>query len=295
MPTTFFDPAGLARLGSMDLVAKQVVEGFLTGRHRSPYHGFSVEYLDHRPYTPGDDLRAMDWKMLARSDKYQIKLFEDETNLRAYILLDCSESMAFKSGEIDKLSYGAYLAAALTYLLIRQNDAVGLVLFDKEVRQYIPPKAHPSQFRRILQALDGVKSGGETDVGAVLHEAAERTKRRGLIIVISDLIDKEESIASGLQHFRHNNHEVIVFHTLDDAELTFPYDRLTRFKDMEGAGRVVTNPKSLRKRYLERIQAFTEQIKNDCFERKISYNLASTTEPYDRFLAAYLDKRARIG
>jgi len=295
MPSTFFDPAGLARLGSMDLVAKQVVEGFLTGRHRSPYHGFSVEYLDHRPYTPGDDLRAMDWKMLARSDKYQIKLFEDETNLRAYILLDCSESMAFKSGEIDKLSYGAYLAAALTYLLIRQNDAVGLVLFDKEVRQYIPPKAHPSQFRRILQALDGVKSGGETDVGAVLHEAAERTKRRGLIIVISDLIDKEESVASGLQHFRHNNHEVIVFHTMDDAELTFPYERLTRFKDMEGAGRVVTNPKSLRKRYLDRIQAFTEQIKHDCFERKISYNLASTTEPYDRFLAAYLDKRARIG
>ena len=149
MPATFFDPAGLARLGTMDLVAKQVVEGFLTGRHRSPYHGFSVEYLDHRPYTPGDDLRAMDWKMLARSDKYQIKLYEDETNLRAYILLDCSESMAFKSGEVDKLSYGAYLAAALTYLLIRQNDAVGLVLFDKEVRQYIPPKAHPSQFRRL--------------------------------------------------------------------------------------------------------------------------------------------------
>ncbi len=295
MPTTFFDPAGLARLGSMDLVAKQVVEGFLTGRHRSPYHGFSVEYLDHRPYSPGDDLRAMDWKMLARSDKYQIKLFEDETNLRAYILLDCSESMAFKSGEIDKLSYGAYLAAALTYLLIRQNDAVGLVLFDTKVRQYIPPKAHPSQYRRVLQALDGVKSGGETDVGSVLHEAAERTKRRGLIILISDLIDKEENIANGLQHFRHNNHEVIVFHTMDDAELTFPYDRLTRFKDMEGAGQVVTNPKSLRKRYLDRIQAFTEQIKHDCFERKISYNLASTTEPYDRFLAAYLDKRARIG
>ena len=295
MPSTFFDPAGLARLGSLDLVAKQVVEGFLTGRHRSPYHGFSVEYLDHRHYSPGDDLRAMDWKMLARSDKYQIKLFEDETNLRAYILLDCSESMAFKSGEIDKLSYGAYLASALTYLLIRQNDAVGLVLFDKEVRQYIPPKAHPTQYRRILQALDGIKSGGETDVGAVLHEAAERTKRRGLIIVISDLIDNEESIASGLQHFRHNNHEVIVFHTLDDAELTFPYDRLTRFKDMEGAGRVTANPKSLRRRYLERIQAFTEKIKHDCFERKISYNLASTTEPYDRFLAAYLDKRSRIG
>lgn len=295
MASTYFDPAGLARLGNVELVARQVVEGFLTGRHRSPYHGFSVEYLDHRPYTPGDDLRGMDWKMLARSDKYTVKLFEDETNLRAYILLDCSDSMAFKSGPIDKLSYGAYLAAALTYLLIRQNDAVGLVTFDTQVRTYIPPRAHPSQFRRILQSLDQVKAGGETDVGSVLHEAAERTKRRGLIILISDLIDKEEKIASGLQHFRHNNHEVLVFHTMDDAELNFPYDRLTRFKDMEGAGRVVTNPKNLRKKYLARIREFTERIKGDCFERKISYNLANTTEPYDRFLAAYLDKRSRIG
>ena len=295
MPSTYFDPAGLARLGNVELVARQVVEGFLTGRHRSPYHGFSVEYLDHRPYTPGDDLRAMDWKMLARSDRYTIKLFEDETNLRAYILLDCSQSMAFGSESIDKLSYGAFLAAALTYLLIRQNDAVGLILFDTEVRTFIPPRAHPSQFRRILQSLDQVTAGGETNVGSVLHEAAERTKRRGLIILISDLIDDEDSIAGGLQHFRHNNHEVIVFHTMDDAELRYPYDRLTRFKDMEGAGRVVTNPKNLRKKYLKRINEFTERIKGDCFERKISYNLANTTEPYERFLAAYLDKRSRIG
>ncbi|MDA1054281.1 MAG: DUF58 domain-containing protein [Planctomycetota bacterium] len=291
----YLDPAGLNRVGNMELVAKQVVEGFLTGRHRSPYHGFSVEYLDHRAYTPGDDLRNMDWKMLARSDKYQVKLYEDETNLRAYILLDCSESMAFKSGEISKLSYGCYLAAALSYLLLRQNDAVGLLLFDTKVREYIPPKAHPTQFRRVLQSLDNLEPGGETDVGSVLHEAAERTKRRGLIILISDLIDNEEKVANGLQHFRHNNHEVIVFHTMDDAELTFPYDRLTRFKDMEGAGRVVANPKSLRRRYLERIKSFIDQVKNDCFERKISYNLANTTLPYDRFLAAYLDKRSRIG
>ncbi|MBP87071.1 MAG: DUF58 domain-containing protein [Planctomycetaceae bacterium] len=291
----YLDPEGLNRVGNLELIAKQVVEGFLTGRHRSPFHGFSVEYLDHRPYTPGDDLRGLDWKMLARSDKYQVKLYEDETNLRAYILLDCSESMAFKSGEISKLSYGCYLAAALSYLLLRQNDAVGLLLFDTKVREYIPPKAHPTQFRRVLQSLDKLEPGGETDVGSVLHEAAERTKRRGLIILISDLIDNEDKIANGLQHFRHNNHEVIVFHTMDDAELTFPYDRLTRFKDMEGAGRVVANPKSLRRRYLERIKTFTNQVKNDCFERKISYSLANTTLPYDRFLAAYLDKRSRIG
>jgi uncharacterized protein (DUF58 family) len=295
MPSRYFDPEGLTRVGNMELVAKQVVEGFLTGRHRSPYHGFSVEYLDHRAYVPGDDLRGLDWKMVARSDKYYVKLFEDETNLRAYILLDCSQSMDFASNGISKLAYGSYLAAALAYLLIRQNDAVGLLQFDTGVRKYIPPKAHPSQFRRVLDQLDRTDAGGETDVGAVLHEAAERTKRRGLIIVISDLIDNEDNIASGLQHFRHNNHEVLVFHTLDDAELNFPYDRLTRFKDMEGAGRVVANPKRLRRRYLARMKEFTERIKNDCFERKISYNLVNTSEPYDRFLAAYLDKRARLG
>ena len=291
----YLDPAGLARLGNMELIAKQVVEGFLTGRHRSPYHGFSVEYLDHRAYTPGDDLRTLDWKMLARSDKYYVKLFEDETNLRAYILLDCSRSMAFKSGEIDKLTYGAYLAAALSYLLIRQNDAVGLLLFDTKVRSSIPPRAHPSQYRRVLETLEDNEAGGETDVGAVLHEAAERTRRRGLVILISDLIDNEESIADGLQHFRHNNHEVLVFHTMDEAELTFPYDRQTRFQDMEGASLLSANPKSLRKQYMQRLNGFLTRLKRDCSDRSISYNLVNTSEPYDHFLAAYLDKRARIG
>lgn len=291
----YFDPAGLARVGHMEFVARQVVEGFLTGRHRSPYHGFSVEYLDHRAYTPGDELRTLDWKILARNDRYFVKLFEDETNLRAYILLDCSQSMAFQSGEVSKLQYGSYLAAALTYLLLRQNDAVGLTLFDSAVRLHMPSKARPTQFRRVLDLLDKTTPGGDTNVGAVLHEVAERIKRRGLVIVISDLIDKEEEIAAGLQHFRHNHHEVVVFHVLDDAELTFPYDRLTRFKDMEGTGRVVANPKSLRARYLSRINAFTEHVKRDCLQRRIDYNLINTKQPYDVSLAACLDKRARMG
>ncbi|HEY7426881.1 MAG TPA: DUF58 domain-containing protein, partial [Gemmataceae bacterium] len=259
------------------------------------YHGFSVEYLDHRAYAPGDDLRTIDWKILARTDKYHVKLFEDETNLRAHILLDCSKSMAFKSGEVSKLTYGSYLAAALAYLMLHQNDAVGLVLFDSELRQYLPPKARPTQFRRILDLLDHSYSREDTDVAAVLHDVAERIPRRGLVILISDLIDDEKKLANGLQHFRHNNHEVIVFHVMDDAELTFPYDRLTRFKDMEGAGRLVANPKSLRQRYLTRIQMFLDSLKAICFERNISYNLANTTEPYDHFLAAYLEKRARLG
>jgi len=292
----YFDPEGLTRLGSLEIVAKQVVEGFLTGRHRSPYHGFSVEYLDHRAYSPGDEIRSIDWKILARTDKYHVKLFEDETNLRATILLDCSKSMAFQhSGKISKLTYGSYLAAALTHLLLRQNDAVGLVLFDDHVRTYLPPKARPTQFRRVLELLEPDVASGDTNVGQVLHEVAERVKRRGLIILISDLIDEVESIADGLQHFRHNQHEVVVCHVMDDAELTFPYDRLTRFKDMEGIGRVVANPKSLRGRYLARIQTFLEGVQAACYERGIAYQLANTNEPYDHFLATYLEKRSRMG
>lgn len=295
MANKYLDPEGLARVGNMELVARQVVEGFLTGRHRSPYHGFSVEYLDHRAYTPGDEIGSLDWKILARTDKYYVKLFEDETNLRAYILLDCSRSMAFQSGRLSKFDYACYLAAALSYLMLHQNDAVGLVLFDREIRQFLTPKARPTQFRRVLDLLDTAPAQSDTDVGTVLHEVAERIRRRGLVIVISDLIDDEQKVASGLQHFRHNKHEVIVFHVMDDAELTFPYDRLTRFKDMEGTGRVVANPKSLRSRYLARMQTFLEHVQSLCFDRNVSYNLANTKEPYDAFLAAYLEKRARLG
>jgi uncharacterized protein (DUF58 family) len=292
---TYLDPEALSRIGSMELVAREVVEGFVSGRHRSPYHGFSVEYADHRSYTPGDELRCLDWKLLARTDKYFVKLYEEETNLRGYLLLDCSRSMSFKSNGIDKLSYGSYLAAALAYLMIRQNDSVGLVLFDSEMRQYIPPRSAPVHFRRIIDQLDRNEVGQDTDVGSILHGLAERIKRRGLIILISDLIDDVSEIVSGLQHFRHRHHEVIVFHVMDEAELTFPYDRLTRFKDIEGSARVVANPNALRQRYLARIREFTERLKGECFERNISYNLACTKQPYDGFLTAYLDKRSRLG
>lgn len=291
----FFDPEGLARVGNMELVARQVVEGFLSGRHRSPYQGFSVEYLDHRAYTPGDEIGTLDWKVLARTDKYYVKLFEEETNLRAYLLLDQSRSMGFTSGRLTKLEYGAYLAAALAYLLLRQNDAVGLVGFDSQVREFLPPRAHPTQFRRVLDQLMEVRAERETNLGTVLHEVAGRIKRRGLVILISDLIDDVGRLADGLQHFRHDKHEVIVLHVLDEAERTFPFDRLTYFKDMEGAGRLVTNPNRIRGRYLERLRAFTEGVRSACFERKISYALGSTNEPYDAFLAAFLDKRSRLG
>ena len=300
MPERFLDPAGLARIGNLELVAHQVVDGFLTGRHRSPYHGFSVEYLDHRAYVSGDDLHSLDWRLLARTDRYFVKLFEDETNLRAHILLDASRSMASApgaAGGLCKYDYGAYLTAALTHLMLRQNDAVGLAVCDRTVRDFIPARARPTQFRQVLETLEHFRpsAAGDTDLGAVLHSVAERIRRRGLVIVISDLLDDPERIANGLQHFRHNQHEVIVFHVLDGAELDFPFDRLTRFRDPEGAGHVTVHPARLRATYLERMNAWLERLRSDCCERRVSYVLANTREPYDRLLAEYLDRRARMG
>ena len=288
MQARFLDPAGLARVGNMELVAKHVVEGFLTGRHRSPYHGFSVEFLDHRAYTPGDDLRGLDWKIVARTNKYYVKLFEDETNLRAYILLDCSRSMAFKTGDMDKLSYGGHLAAALAYLLLRQNDSVGLVTFDSAVRDFIPPKAHPSQFRRILNSLEGIQPGGETDVGAVLHDVAERIQRRCLVIVISDLLDEESRLSNGLQHFRHNRHEVLALHVMDPAELELPYEQPMRFEGLEGEPHVEVDPGGLRRRYREAIDAFVASCRRRVVAAGARYLLARTDIPPEHTLLQLL-------
>jgi uncharacterized protein (DUF58 family) len=291
----YLDPDALARMGSLELVARRVVEGFLAGRHRSPYHGFSVEYLDHRAYSPGDEIRSLDWKLLARTDKYYIKLFQDETNLRAHVLLDCSRSMGFASGGLSKLAYAGYLAAALSYLMLHQNDAVGLVLFDSEVRQYLEPRARSTHFHRILDLLDQPTAGGDTDVGVVLHQVAARIRRRGLVILLSDLLDDVRSIVSGLQHFRHDGHEMIVFQILDGAELTLPHDRPVRFRDMEGPGHLVANPGAVRAAYLRRLNHFLETLRTACAEADVTYRLADTRQPYDAFLAAYLDKRSRMG
>jgi uncharacterized protein (DUF58 family) len=295
MAHRYFDPDALTRLGNLELVARQIVEGFLSGRHRSPYHGFSVEYLDHRAYAPGDDLRGLNWKLAARTDKYYVKLFQDETNLRAYLLLDCSRSMAFASGPLSKLQYSSYLAAALAHLMFQQKDAVGLVLFDRDVRDFLWPRARRTQVRRILDRLEHTQPGGETAIGDVLHTVAERIRRRSLIILLSDCLDELGSIAHGLQHFRHDGHEVIVFHVLDRAEQTLPYDRLTQFRDMEGSAWLLSNPGDVRRAYLARLDRFLAELKDACHERGIDYALTTTDEPYDRFLAQYLEKRGRLG
>jgi uncharacterized protein (DUF58 family) len=292
----FLDAAALARIGNLEFVARQVVEGFISGRHRSPYHGFSVEYADHRQYTPGDDPRMLDWKVLARSDKYYVKLFEEETNLRAHLLLDASASMSFRSGaHLDKFSYGAYMIAALAYLLVRQNDAVGLSVFDAQIRSLLPPRATPVHFRRILDALGGSAAKEDTAIAPVLHELAERVRGRGLVVLVSDLLDDVDAVMHGLQHLRHRRHEVVVFHLIDPAERDFPYERMSRFRDLEGGGQLVANPKALRAKYLERFRRFLDDVAEQCHRHRIDHHLVATDEPYDRFLGHYLEKRARLG
>ncbi|HEY1065762.1 MAG TPA: DUF58 domain-containing protein [Pirellulales bacterium] len=294
MPNRFLDPGGLKRTARLELVARDAVEGFLAGRHRSPTRGASAAYLDHRAYTPGDDPRSIDWKMYARSDKYYVKMFEDETNLRAFILLDCSRSMSFAKDGPSKFEFGAYLAASLSYLLLRQNDAVGLATLDRDARELVAPLAKPTQFRRILDRLDAVAPNGETSVSESLHVIAERIGRRSLVILISDLLDDEDRFADALQHLRHQRHEVLVFHVLDDAELNFPYDRPAHFAELEGDGRITADPRALRKSYLTHLQTFLQRVQGECEARHVSYSLANTKDPYDLFLAAYLDKRQRL-
>lgn len=291
------DPAVLARVSRLELLARQTVEGFLSGLHPSPYHGSSVEYLDHRPYTIGDQIRTIDWKLLAKTDKYYVKLFEEQTNLRGTILLDTSGSMGYRAaggGRMDKLTYGTHLAAALAYLMLRQNDAVGLALFDSKVHRYLPARATANHFRLIVQHLAAARCDSSTDAGPVLHDLAGRLRQRGMVILISDLLDDVETIKDGLAHFRHKRHDLIVFHLVDPEEISFPFDRLTRFRDMEGTGSYVVSPLSIRDRYLERMNGFLSLVRRICFERNISYQLMQTDVPYDQALSRYLEKRGRI-
>lgn len=291
----YLDPKGLELIARMELIARQTVEGFLTGRHPSPYHGSSVEYADHRPYTISDPIRMLDWRLLAKTDKYYVKLFEDQTNLRCTILLDMSRSMHFAAeNRMTKLEYGCYLTTALAYLMLRQNDAVGLALFDNRLRHYLPARSTASHFRYLVDLLETIRPRDESRMGNVMHELAGRMKRRGLIILISDLLDKTEELFQALGHFRYQKHEVIVFHIMDPHELKFPYNRLTRFKDMEGSGTVVTNPENVRGQYLQRLGAFLDQVRSGCLERNVSYELLATDTGWDLALSAYLGKRGRM-
>lgn len=288
-------PDALTRLGNLGLVARWVVEGFLQGLHASPFHGFSVEFAEYRPYTPGEDLRHFDWKALAKSDRYYVKKYHGETNLKAYVLLDCSASMGFTSGGPTKLRYGACLAAALTYLLIRQQDAVGLALYADTLKRYLTPKCSPRQQRDILQVLEAARPANKTDTAQSLHNLAESIKRRGLIVLVSDLYDDPEALLKGLKHFRFRRHEVIVFHLFDPAERDFPYAGLSDFRDLETGDRMQVLAPAYRQEYRRAVQAFTDLWRKHCSDALIDYQVVDTSMRFDRYLSGYLHKRSQLG
>jgi uncharacterized protein (DUF58 family) len=291
----YLDPATVSKLASIELKARLVVEGFIVGLHRSPYHGFSVEFAEHRQYMPGDDFKHIDWKVYGKSDRFYIKQFEEETNLKAYILLDSSRSMGYKSNGISKLEYGSYLAASLAYLMLRQQDAPGLLIYDEKIRTYIPPKGARSHITPILQQLNNTTASNQTDAAVAFHELAERIKRRGLIIVISDLLDDPDKLLLGLKHFRHRQHEVIVFQILDPFERSFEYKAEARFRDMETGREVLTDPWQVRKEYIRRLDEYIARISRACRDSKIDYHLLDTSVPFDRALFGYLSKRSKLG
>ncbi|MFL3027696.1 MAG: DUF58 domain-containing protein [Candidatus Neomarinimicrobiota bacterium] len=291
----YLEPEMVARLSNMSLRARLVVEGYIIGQHKSPFHGFSVEFAEHRAYGPGDEIRHVDWKLYGKTDRYFVKQYEEETNLRAYILLDTSRSMEYTSSKISKLDYGNYLSAALAYLMINKQDGVGLTLFDNQIQKFIPPRSKPSHINTILTHLDTIGSGKDTNVGIVLHEMAERIKKRGLVILISDLFDETENIIKGLKHFRHNKQEIIVFHIMDRKELDFNFTNRTKFKDMETDEQITTEPWKIRKIYQQSIRSYQDELRLRCREQKIDYVPLFTDQNLDLALNEFLKKRQRLG
>jgi uncharacterized protein (DUF58 family) len=293
---SLLDPAVVARLAHLDVRARLVVEGFIAGMHRSPFHGFSVEFAEHRPYMPGDPLKNLDWKVWGRTDRFLLKQYTEETNLRCHLLVDLSGSMAFRSprAAMSKLEYAQCLAAALAYLMLHQQDAVGVLLFADRALRYVPPRAVRSHLDVVLRTLGALEPQGRTRVGPALHELAERIKRRGLVVLCSDLMDRPTEVLAGLQHFRHNHHEVVVFHVLDPEEREFPYTESSTFVDMESGEKLTTEPWEIARRYRERLAAWIAQYRAQCRDQRIDYVPLDTRTPFDQALLAYLEKRSRL-
>ncbi len=291
----YLEPEALARVKNLSMVARGVVEGSISGMHASPYKGFSVEFAEHREYTAGDDPRHLDYKMLARTDRLYIKQYEEETNMRVQIVLDTSGSMGYAyDSKITKLDYGCYLTAVLSYLMTRQQDAVGLITFDSDIRLDMPTRSSPRHFNEMMRRLEATAPGEETNIAEVLHRLANRFKKRCLIVLISDLYDEPEEVMRALHHFRHRKHEVIVFHVLDKSEVEFPFRDVISFHDLETNERIQIDPAYVRDVYLEQVEQFIETYRRSCAESHIDYVLTDTSVPYDFMLSKYLAKRNRL-
>tara|TARA_B100000470_G_scaffold12520_1_gene8643 strand:- start:2268 stop:3161 length:894 start_codon:yes stop_codon:yes gene_type:complete len=292
-PLNFLDPTVLAGLANLELRARVAVEGFLSGLHKSPHRGFSVEFNDYRHYQRGDDMRHLDWKLYARSDKFYIKQYEDETNVRCVILLDTSASMDYSSGGLSKLNYGVTLASALSYFIMRQRDAVGLITFDDQVRDYIPAKCRQPHLMHILRTLSTVESGTKTDVVKPLTDLAASLTKKSIVILITDMLDDEERIINTLQNLRGMGNDIITFQIMDDAELNFPFDEASEFIDMENNESYITSPAAIRKAYLNNLNEFLSYCKKKCQSSGVDYCLLNTADPLDEALTSYMSKRAK--
>ena len=291
----FYKPDVLARIGRLELRAKMVVEGIIAGMHRSPYHGQSVEFVDHRAYVQGDDLRHLDWKVYGRADRLVLKRFEEETSLRGHIVLDCSESMRYGQGAMSKFEYGGTLAASIAYLLQRQHDSVGLTLFDSEVRATVPLSTHQITLRRIGEAMASAEATRKTQVGDVWFRLASTIPRRGLVTIISDLFAPLEEIHAGLQAFTLHGHDVIVFQVLDETELTFPFEGNTLFDGLEGYPEILVDPRTLRDAYLEVFERYLAEVEKTCATLGIDYRRCHTGEVLDAAIVSVLAARVRAG
>ena len=289
------NPQVLARLEGLQLRARLIVEGYVSGVHRSPYHGFSIEFAEHREYAPGDDLRYLDWKVFGRTDKFYLKQFEEETNLVCSLLVDTSESMRYQSADaaMSKLEYAQCAAAALAYLVLQQQDSVGLVTFDREIRALVRPSSNPSHLKQLLQVMQDSVPERKTATGPIFHALAERFKKRGIVVILSDLFDDVDSMMAGLKHFRNRRHEVVLFHVLDPAELEFPFRRTTMFRGLEQLPNVLVEPRSLRKAYLREFHDFIHRVKKGCRAQRIDYVQMPTDQPLDLALSSYLASRLK--
>lgn len=295
----YMDPLALAKVRSLELQARLIVEGYLSGMHKSPYHGFSVEFAEHREYVPGDDLKHLDWKVYGRTGRFFLKQYEEETNLACWLLVDASESMRYGSdgqGEkgqplVTKYDYACMSAAALAYLILHQQDSVGLVTFDNQVRKFLRPSSQPSHLKQIVNILNIGPGRERTSLAPIFHDLAERVPRRGIVMLFSDLFDEPSDILHGLKHLRHKRHEVVVFHVLDRAELDFPFREATLFRGLEALPDLLTDPRSLRDGYLEQIGAFLDELRRGCRNQNIDYVPLPTDVAPGQALSAYLAHR----
>lgn len=287
------DPRTLAKLSGLHLRARHIVEGYVAGLHRSPYHGFSIEFAEHREYAPGDDLKYVDWKVFGRTDKFYLKQYEDETNLLCYLVLDVSESMTYKSDpkSLSKLEYAQCLAATVAWLVLQQQDAAGLVTFDSQIRSLVRPASSPQHLQQLLHVMESATSGKRTTAGPIFHELAERLKKRGVVIILSDFFDYVPSLLAGLKHFHHRRHDVVLLHVLDPAEISFQFQRPTQFLALEEFPDVLVDPPSLRKAYQREFDAFQKQLEHGARALAMDYVVMPTDRPLDVALSAFLSSR----